>query len=74
MRIFFLRWFLVPLLPKPQEQVDNALASGVEWKAKYQQEHVKANGLVRDLSAKEDELRELKRERGLDTDLLKLGK
>ena len=59
---------------KLEEQVDNALASGVEWKAKYQQEHVKANGLVRDLSAKDDELRELKRERGLDTDLLKLGK
>ena len=55
-------------------QLDNALTLSVEWKSKYQQEHVKANGLARDLSDKEDELRELKREYGLDTGLPKLGR
>ena len=57
-----------------EAQLDNALTLSVEWRTKYQQEHVKANGLARDLSDKEDELRELKREHGLDTGLPKFGR
>lgn len=52
-------------------QLDNALTLSVEWKTKYQQEHVKANGLERDLSDKVGELRELKREHGLDANFPK---
>lgn len=55
-------------------QLDNALTLSVEWKSKYQQEHVKANGLARDLSDKEDELRELKREYGLGAGIPKLSR
>ena len=54
-------------------QLDNTLALSLEWKAKYQQEHVKANGLTRDLSDKEYELRELKRKNGLDAGIPKIG-
>ena len=50
-------------------QLDNVLTLSVEWKTKYQQEHLRANGFARDLSATEDELRKLKRERGIGSDL-----
>ena len=52
-------------------QLDNALTLSVEWKVKYQQEHVRANSLERDLSDKEDELRELKQDHGLETNIPK---
>ena len=57
-----------------EKRLDDALLLSLEWITKYQQEHVKANGLARDLSDKEDELRELKREYGLDTGLPKFGR
>lgn len=57
-----------------EKRLDDALLLSLEWKTKYQQEHVRANGLARDLSDTEDELRELKQEHGLDAGLPKLGR
>lgn len=51
-----------------QKQLDAAQLTGLEWRTKYQQEHVRANGLARDMSQIEDEFRALKREINGNTD------